>query len=96
MCYYAPVIALTRSHTRTGLGQAFLPRSEHSVLCLLFAELKGYVSAALGGSCGYCDITMKRKRKHCHHIKLRELKVHFRIKAFLSKHSVGNRIRRLD
>lgn len=41
MCYYAPVIALTRSHTRTGLGQAFLPRSEHSVLCLLFAELKG-------------------------------------------------------
>lgn len=58
-----------RSHTRTGLGQAFLPRSEHSVLCLLFAELKGSktdVSAALGGSCGYCDVTMKRKRKHCH------------------------------
>lgn len=68
MCYYAPVIALTRSHTRTGLAKRFSPAANTvSFVCCLWS-LKMDVGAASGGSCGDCDITIRRKCKHCHHV----------------------------
>lgn len=68
MCCYASFIALTRTHTRTGLGRAFLPRSEHSVLCLLFRELKGskWMLAQLWVGLVVIVTSQWRERKHCH------------------------------
>lgn len=52
---------------RTGPGVSPPQRTQCPLFAVCGAQgLKTDVSAALGGSCGYCDVTMKRKRKHCH------------------------------
>lgn len=63
MCYYAAVIALTRSHTRSGPDRAPSPLQNNTVsfVCRLWSSrrLKLDVSARLfRGSCAYCDFTI--------------------------------------